>query len=555
MLVVIVASAILFLLVVAAHGRSGSPGGAAAARELALRHAGVARAAAVGRASVNDGRRLDRAVVGPTAKVRLVLWTPDGAEVAASSGDRRGADVCVRPRTGCRCERSPRHHAVVASPSEQSLVELDLGDEASIARLRSPSATRTRRDRRRDAVRTRPRRDLFDSLEALASQVSLALEAASLAENLHRQKSEARFRSLVAHASDLITVLDADGVVTYQSPSIERILGYAVEEIEGQRFDRLLADADRSRLEQVAGRSSAGGAPRRTRFDCSLRHRDGRWLQFEVQHTHLLHDEHVRGIVLNSRDVSERKAFEDQLAHQAFHDPVTDLANRALFADRVEHALRSHGSQRRADRRHVHRPRRLQDRQRQPRARRPATPILQEVARRLERGGPPRRHGRALRRRRVRNPARRCPDSQEAAPIAERLLGELEAPIEIDGKQVYPRASVGICISDEDLLSQDAEELLRNADVAMYMAKRDSKGSYRLFEPAMHERVVERLELRAELAAGARARTSWRSTTSRSSTSSSGGGLRRRSAPALEPPDPRPDPARCSSSRWPRRPA
>ena len=72
-------------------------------------------------------------------------------------------------------------------------------------------------------------------------------------------------------------------------------------------------------------------------------------------------------------------------------------------------------------------------------------------------------------------------------------------PTEIDGKQVFPRASIGICMSDRGLLSQDAEELLRNADVAMYMAKRDSKGRYRLFEPAMHERVVERLELRAEL--------------------------------------------------------
>jgi diguanylate cyclase (GGDEF)-like protein len=89
--------------------------------------------------------------------------------------------------------------------------------------------------------------------------------------------------------------------------------------------------------------------------------------------------------------------------------------------------------------------------------------------------------------------------SDEAAMVADRLLSELEAPCEIEGKQLYPRASIGICISDEDLLSQDAEELLRNADVAMYMAKRDSKGRYRLFEPAMHERVVERLELRAEL--------------------------------------------------------
>jgi diguanylate cyclase (GGDEF)-like protein len=93
----------------------------------------------------------------------------------------------------------------------------------------------------------------------------------------------------------------------------------------------------------------------------------------------------------------------------------------------------------------------------------------------------------------------RVTGSEEAAMIAERILAALEAPVELAGKQVYPRCSIGICMSDEDLLSQDAEELLRNADVAMYMAKRDSKGSYRRFEPAMHERVVERIELRAKL--------------------------------------------------------
>jgi EAL domain-containing protein (putative c-di-GMP-specific phosphodiesterase class I) len=83
--------------------------------------------------------------------------------------------------------------------------------------------------------------------------------------------------------------------------------------------------------------------------------------------------------------------------------------------------------------------------------------------------------------------------------IADRVLAALEQPVELDRNEVYARASVGICMSDEDLRAQDAEELLRNADLAMYMAKRDSKGSYRLFEPTMHERVVERLELRAEL--------------------------------------------------------
>jgi EAL domain-containing protein (putative c-di-GMP-specific phosphodiesterase class I) len=71
--------------------------------------------------------------------------------------------------------------------------------------------------------------------------------------------------------------------------------------------------------------------------------------------------------------------------------------------------------------------------------------------------------------------------------------------IEIEGKNVFPRASVGICLVGEEGETPEASELLRNADVAMYMAKRDSKGSYRVFEPTMHERVVERLELRSDL--------------------------------------------------------
>ena len=103
-----------------------------------------------------------------------------------------------------------------------------------------------------------------------------------------------------------------------------------------------MSKPDRPRLAQIVagvGDAYAGGGSETHVIDCSLRHRDGTWLKFEVQHTDLLQDEHVRGIVLNGRDVSERKAFEGQLAHQAFHDPVTNLANRALFADRVQHSV------------------------------------------------------------------------------------------------------------------------------------------------------------------------------------------------------------------------
>ena len=74
-------------------------------------------------------------------------------------------------------------------------------------------------------------------------------------------------------------------------------------------------------------------------LECALLRRDGTVRQFEILFTNLLDDEHVGGIVLNARDVSERKAFEAELAHQAFHDTVTGLANRALFGERVRHAI------------------------------------------------------------------------------------------------------------------------------------------------------------------------------------------------------------------------
>jgi diguanylate cyclase (GGDEF)-like protein/PAS domain S-box-containing protein len=339
--------------------------------------------------------------------------------------------------------------------------------------------------------------EVANSFQALGMQVSLAVEGASLAADLHRRQSEARFRSLVAHSSDLITVLDAEGVVTYQSPSVERVLGYSVEDVEGTRFDRLLSEADRPRLQRLIAGDGAGSGEAHT-LECSLTRHDGATLLFEVQHTDLLGDEHVQGIVLNSRDVSERKEFEDQLAHQAFHDPVTNLANRALFSDRVEHALMR--SQRGFpdiavvfidldDFKTVN----------DSLGHAAGDQVLQEVARRLRIAVRPTDTVARFGGDEFAVLLETVTDSSEAADAAARILHALEIPYEIDGKQVFPRASLGICLVNREEEAPEAAELLRNADVAMYMAKRDSKGSYRVFEPAMHERVVERLELRAEL--------------------------------------------------------
>jgi diguanylate cyclase (GGDEF)-like protein/PAS domain S-box-containing protein len=335
------------------------------------------------------------------------------------------------------------------------------------------------------------------SLTALAALVALALERAALTEEVHRRRGEARFGSLVRHASDLITVIGPDGTITYQSPSIDRLLGYDADSIAGRRFDELLHPSDGDRVRDMLSDAAALARDLPEVVQCTLVHRDGTPHQFEVHCTNLLDDEHVGGIVLNCRDISERKAFEEQLTHQAFHDPVTGLANRALFAERVRHAI--------ARTRREHQSvavvfldlddfKTINDSL----GHAAGDEVLVEVAKRL-----------ATSIRATDTAARFGGDEfallledidgvQEAADTADRVLETLALPLRVAHKELSLRCSIGISVVSEGSTA-GAEELIRDADAAMYRAKRDGKGSYRLFEPEMHEGVLARLELRTDL--------------------------------------------------------
>jgi PAS domain-containing protein len=258
-LVLIVASAALFLLVVARMAGLVRQEERAAARELALRRAGVELVAAAGRDQVNAAAvSAVLALAGPAAIVRVMLVEGNCATVAASSGEGAWAISKVAHTWLGEASKVPKQVASV--PREvRSQLRLRQGAVLLVLPLSVRGVTRGM------IVLCSPEpipRELVDSLESVASHASLAVEGASLAEDLHRRRSEARFRSLVAHSSDLITVLDAHGTVTYQSPSIERVLGYRVDEIEGSDFGRLLAETDRRRLAQIVagvGESYVGG--------------------------------------------------------------------------------------------------------------------------------------------------------------------------------------------------------------------------------------------------------------------------------------------------------
>jgi diguanylate cyclase (GGDEF)-like protein len=200
-------------------------------------------------------------------------------------------------------------------------------------------------------------------------------------------------------------------------------------------------------------------------------------------------------VVLNFRDVTERRQLTEQLRHQALHDPLTGLANRALFRNLVQHALA--GSERHFTPSAVlyldlDGFKQVNDRL----GHAAGDQLLVEVALRL-RGSL-----------RSEDTAARLggdefavlldrADQAAAVHVAQRVLSSLVLPLEIRGERVEVGGSLGVAVSGEGV--ESAEELIRHADLAMYFAKEEGKGGVRVFEPAMQARVRRRLELESDL--------------------------------------------------------
>jgi len=305
---------------------------------------------------------------------------------------------------------------------------------------------------------------------------------------------EARFASLIRNAYDVIMIVDADGRIEYASPSVQRTFGFRPDDLIGFRLSEIWREADRDRLSaflaEVMATQNVAIGPVEVPVATANRR-----ITLECVGSNLLDDPAVAGLALNMRDVTERKGLEDQLRQLAFHDPLTLLANRSLFRDRVEHALAIAGrsSQRIAlfmidldNFKNVNDSlgHDVGDR------------LLQTAAQRLVKCT-----------RATDTVARLGGDEfavllegvsghEQAERIAGAVIDAFREPLHIDGNDLNVTASVGVALSES---GDDTERLLRNADIAMYHAKSAGKGRHVLFHTRMQEQLRERVRLEDDL--------------------------------------------------------
>ena len=340
---------------------------------------------------------------------------------------------------------------------------------------------------------------LQPTFEVLASQAAMALERMTLTDEVNRRNSEAYFRTLIHNTSDVILIIDEHDLIQYASPSAGTVFGD--ERLAGYELWEFVAGDERPRLAELLTQVR-GGLHAHNQMDLRAERVDGAGLLVEVDCRDLRDDQTVGGLVLTVRDVTERRRLEEQLIRQAFHDALTGLANRVLFQDRVEQAV----ARAKRDAHLDMRPDRglvgvlfidLDDFKivNDTLGHAVGDALLIAVGARITA---------ALS---DTDTVARLGGDEFAALIeadsmtelelaAERIILALAEPFEIAGQDVNGISSVGLSTTVD---AGSAEELLRQADLALYVAKGAGKGQWRRYQSDLHTAVLERLELRAAL--------------------------------------------------------
>ena len=306
---------------------------------------------------------------------------------------------------------------------------------------------------------------------------------------------EKRFRTIVEKSWSGVVLLDGELRFSFTGSSTEHIIGYEERELLGRSLFDFIHPRDLEKSQSVLT-DVVHGRLREAHGELRFLHKEGHWVWLEGFSQNMLDEPSVGAIVLNYRDVSQRKQTEKQLEYRAYYDSLTGLPNRLLFRDRLVNSLAS------AKRNRVG----------------VAVMYLDVDHFKLVNDGLGHSFGDRL----LADIARRLYDSLRAsdtisriggdefsillpeingteavAGVARKVLESLAKPFRLDGHELYITASVGISCYPND--GDDAEALLKCADAAMYRAKELGRNQAQLFTASMNERYVRRLALEQHL--------------------------------------------------------
>jgi len=323
------------------------------------------------------------------------------------------------------------------------------------------------------------------------------------------------FQLITENAADMIAVVDSAGNRLYNSPAYSKVLGYSEEELSSSSAIDQIHPSDRERVLQAAAKARASG--RGQRLEYRMRHKNGDWRILESTASPIQNGNgHLERLVIVNRDITERKRAEEMLEHRALHDVLTELPNRALFVDRLQHSLIR--ARRHSDYSFVvlfidiDGFKVLNDSL----GHSAGDELLIQVAKRLtacfRETDTVSRSATVLNSKLTNDGLARLggdeftvllddvSEPSDAIRVARRILDRIALPFTLGTQQIVISASVGIAASNNSY--EGAEDLLRDAEIAMYRAKQAGKARCEVFDPAMHSTAVRRLKLETDLRRG-----------------------------------------------------
>jgi len=332
-----------------------------------------------------------------------------------------------------------------------------------------------------------------------------ALKQKKLAEQAHTEllkqqtlrESEKRFRALIENSIDIIMILNPDGKVIYSSPSAQRFLYNFDESNLNISIFNIIHANDRQSVRHTLQKALKNSSEKQYIKELKIKNEENKWHIFEAVFTNLTSDSYIEGIVVNCHNITDRKIAEEKLLHDAFHDSLTKLPNRALFMDRLSHAFaryQRHSQEQFAvifidlDRFKI-----VNDSL----GHLAGDRLIIEVANRLKQDM---RHDDSV--------ARMGGDEfailleyvkseENAEYVAQRIQKLLQLPFYINNQEVCTSASIGIALPNKDYKSPT--DILRDADTAMYRAKTSGKAHQKLFKPSMLTDNLAQLKLEIDL--------------------------------------------------------